>query len=152
MKHHLGYLKYVLTHKYWVFIGCRILGVSLWQALIHDWSKFLPLEWNAYVARFADGRGSTWESKEDTDEYRRAWRHHWSANPHHWEFWLDKDGVPAEMEERYVREMVADWFGAGSALGKPDIRGWYAKGRAEGRYTLHPNTRALVERLLLELP
>ena len=53
------------------------------------------------------------------------------------------------MPERYVREMVADWVGAGRALGKPDTRGWYEANRRN--IVLHPDSRAMVERLLAEV-
>jgi len=44
--------------------------------------------------------------------------------------------------------MVADWYGAGMAQGKPDIEGWYD---AHGdQMLLHPDTRVLVERVIGE--
>jgi len=52
MQPHLRYLAYVLRHKWHVFIACRGLHVPLWQAIIHDWTKFLPCEWFPYVQRF----------------------------------------------------------------------------------------------------
>jgi hypothetical protein len=45
MQPHLRYLAYVLRHKWHVLIACRGLHVPLWQAIIHDWTKFLPCEW-----------------------------------------------------------------------------------------------------------
>lgn len=209
MKKHFRYLRYVLRHKWFVFLGCRILGVPLWQALIHDWTKFLPIEWFAYVDRLDRSRNSSWHSVEDTPEYTRAWKHHWSRNPHHWEYWIHTidldcpdtnlwiddyvtgvgDGAPfagyvvrvrkargsppshyrirtendefwagdfellkrvSPMPERYVREMVADWYGAGMAQGKPDIRGWYEANKH--RRTLHPATQSRVQELLELLP
>lgn len=54
--------------------------------------------------------------------------------------------VTREMPERYRREMLADWIGAGAAQGTPDTRGWYA---ARGKnLPLGPETRAWVERQL----
>lgn len=89
----------------------------------------------------------------DPDEWKRAWHHHWSKNPHHWEFWLDYDGTPDEFEnprpmpETYAMEMVADWMGAGRAYtGTWDARDWYAKNREQIK--LHGETRGLVEWLL----
>jgi hypothetical protein len=60
----------------------------------------------------------------------------------------DEDGtVPLEMPERYVREMLADWDGAGRAItGKSDPGGWYDRNR--NKMILHENTRYLVARLL----
>jgi hypothetical protein len=62
---------------------------------------------------------------------------------------LNRTPVALEMPERYVREMVADWAGAGRALGKPDTRGWYEANKQN--IILHPATRARVETLLGEL-
>jgi hypothetical protein len=54
------------------------------------------------------------------------------------------------MPEPLVREMVADWMGAGRAItGTWDVAGWYAKNRE--RMVLHPETRARVEALIAEV-
>jgi len=37
--------------------------------------------------------------------------------------------VPLAMPERYVKEMIADWRGAGKAYGNPDTAGWYLENR-----------------------
>lgn len=50
------------------------------------------------------------------------------------------------MPRRYVSEMVADWMGAGRALGKPDTQAWYTANR--DRMILHQDTRRDVEMLL----
>ena len=142
---HLRYLKYVLRHKYFVFIGGVKLNVSLWQLLIHDWTKFLPIEWRGYVERMELSKNSTWQSADDTDLYRIAWRHHWSSNPHHWQHWVF-DGVAREMPEKYVREMVADWYGAGHAQGKPNIKQWWET--TQDRRILHPATHQRVVELM----
>jgi hypothetical protein len=56
---------------------------------------------------------------------------------------------PLPMPEKYVREMVADWCGAGRAYtGRWDVAGWYEQQRE--RVVLHPDTRALVEQLVRE--
>jgi hypothetical protein len=84
--------------------------------------------------------------------FDNAWLHHIHCNPHHWQYWLllQSDGTlkPTVMPETYVREMVADWYGAGMAQGKPDIRGWYEANKA--RITVAPETRELTERVLYE--
>lgn len=47
------------------------------------------------------------------------------------------------MPDKYRREMVADWRGAGKAYGNDDTKGWYMKNRAN--IILHPETRKWVE-------
>lgn len=55
--------------------------------------------------------------------------------------------VALQMPEHFVREMVADWAGAGRAItGRWEVADWYAKNK--GKMLLHPQTLALVERLL----
>jgi hypothetical protein len=166
---HLGYLGYVLRHKYWVFVFGMGLKVPVWRLIIHDASKFSRAEWGPYRDWFytlsPTGRSwyAVWKEGEsinvpfEAEPYARAralkrafdaaWRHHWERNRHHWEHWADQQPewlLP--MPETYAREMVADWFGAGYAQGKLDVVGFY---RANGpKMRLHPETRALVEQLL----
>jgi hypothetical protein len=138
VKAHWHYLKYVLRHKWFVFQEGRTLGVSFWQLLIHDMSKFSRAEWFAYVDRFHKG-------VKDDDAFNRALLHHYHANPHHWEHWV-LHGTPQRMPDKYVSEMIADWKAAGLALGKPDTHGWYLANRE--RISMHAAVRQIVERVL----
>jgi hypothetical protein len=160
MRAHIAYLKYVIRHKWFVFQACLIWGVPLWQAIIHDWTKFTPAEWSPYVHSFYNSDGSKKNPKTQNttlevwklgDAFREAWNSHQKRNPHHWQYWVlinDEDGInPLEMPERYVLEMLADWEGAGRAItGKSDPAGWYA--RNYDKFIFHPKTRELVEELL----
>ena len=56
--------------------------------------------------------------------------------------------IALPMPDRYRREMLADWLGAGRAYGNPDTAGWY-QDHKDG-ILLHPETRAWVERELFE--
>lgn len=147
MKSNLDYLKYLIKHKYNVYKAGIKLRVPLWQLIIHDWSKFLPSEWIPYRNHFYS------HEKEKEGSFHRAWLYHQKRNPHHWQYWIlifDTQELPVkavEMPERYTKEMVADWIGAGCAIqGHDDIRDWYAKNK--GHMTLHPETRVLVDRLI----
>lgn len=51
--------------------------------------------------------------------------------------------IALEMPDVYRREMLADWRGAGLALGKPDTRAWYNANK--DNMVLHPVTRAWIE-------
>lgn len=164
---HLKYLRYVLRHKWFVLLGCLKTGAPLHLAILHDWSKFLLSEWWPYVRYFygnypdldyvtAARRGYHGRLRDDVArEFNVAWLHHQRRNKHHWQYWLltedeRTDGshlpVPLVMPDRYVREMVADWYGAGRALNKPDTRGWYETNRHH--MIMHPQTRRRVEQLL----
>ncbi|MEW6726891.1 MAG: DUF5662 family protein [Bacillota bacterium] len=47
------------------------------------------------------------------------------------------------MPDRYRKEMLADWHGAGKAQGKPDTKAWYLANK--DKMLLHPETRDWVE-------
>lgn len=162
---HLKYLNYLIRHKYFVFVAGLELKVSIWQLLIHDWTKFLPSEWIAYANHFyAEYRRFSelpaalkhdypfelckeyWESKFDY-----SWNLHQKRNKHHFQFWiLTNDSgstVTLKMPEKYVREMAADWAGAGRAItGKWEVWDYYQKNKE--KTLLHPDSRELFERLL----
>lgn len=151
MKAHLQYLSYVLRHKYFVLVECIRLGI-IWRGIIHDWTKFLPVEWFPYVSYFY-GDGGDRESKgqykidEAPAAFEQAWNHHQKANDHHWQYWVrfndDGDIRCLPMPEACRREMLADWIGAGRALGKPNTRAWYLAN--EKKIRLHPETRKWIE-------
>ena len=89
------------------------------------------------------------------DAYDLAWLHHQHANPHHWQHWLlrmdDGPTVALKMPESLVREMVADWMGAGRAItGRWEVKEWYDHNR--DTILLHADTRRLVDRLVAAVP
>lgn len=149
MKRHFAYLKYVLRHKWFVCIACRDCGVSTWRAVIHDWHKFLPSEWGPYARTFYKPDGS--KQYVESLEFSLAWNLHQKRGKHHWQHWLitwDRGTTePLPMKEKYWREMVADWLGAGKAItGRWGAVDWYMKNAKN--IQLHPSTRMHVERLL----
>lgn len=149
MKDHLAYAKYVARHKWFVLQACRAVKVSALRGLAHDLSKLLPSEWFPYVHCFYTPDGS--KQYNETPEFNLAWCLHQKRNPHHWQFWtvlMDRGEIVAlEMPEKYVREMIADWIGAGRAItGKNEVASWYGKNWY--KMILHPSTRMLVEELL----
>lgn len=169
MMAHLKYLRYVLRHKWFVFKEACRLGIP-WLGLIHDLSKFRPSEWGPYVEYFYGNerikretvfrnggnsavawwvdRGQAWEEDRRAD-FDVAWNHHQKRGKHHWQYWVlaadDGPVYPLPMPDKYRREMLADWMGAGQAVGKPDTRVWYLKQKARGRQMLHSETRIWVE-------
>lgn len=156
MKMHLRYLWYVLRHKWYVFTECVRLGIP-WAGVTHDWQKFTRAEWRPYALTFYGGYGREDRPAWLVTAFERAWRHHLRHGPHHWEHWIIKAGDFSEcsvMPTRYVREMVADWYGAGCARnGAPkgadryaEVRVWYSK--QGDRIRLHPVTRYQVEHLI----
>lgn len=149
MKRHIAYFKYVIRHKWFVFLACRRCRVSLWQSIIHDWHKFLPSEWGPYAHTFYTPDGS--KRYVETPEFAAAWNLHQKRGKHHWQHWFitwDRgESEPLEMPLKYAREMVADWWGAGRGItGRWDALTWYNQNKE--RIKLHPYTRITVENIL----
>jgi len=136
---HLRYLRFVLRHRWFVFVASCRLGVP-WRGLTHDLSKFRPSEWRAYADYFY--------GRPDQRAFDLAWLLHQHRNAHHWQYWLlrldDGNEQVVAMPERYRREMVADWVGAGRAIsGTKDWRPWYEANR--DRIVVDIETRGWLE-------
>ena len=138
----LRYLSYIIRHKWFVSIECVRLGIP-WRGITHDLSKFLPSEWIAYKQHFY-GPIETW------GEFDLAWFKHQNRNDHHWQWWIlrnDSGSIKSiAMSHAARRDMLADWKGAGRALGKPDTAAWYEANKHN--MVLHPETREWVEKQL----
>ncbi len=148
-----AYLWYILRHKWFVYLASKKTGCSFWRALIHDWTKFLPIEWKPYAETFYNHDGS--KRYEESPEFHGAWLHHQKWNKHHWQYWMlyEDDGgwFATDMPEKYILEMVADWMGAGRAItGKWEVVHWYNKNQS--KIVLSSNTRARVKELLFSDP
>lgn len=148
---HIEYGKYVLRHKWYVFLAGLKLHLPLLIILFHDWDKFLPDEWLPYACTFYNKDGS--KRYQEFPDFSLAWNAHQKRNKHHWQYWLltwdrgETESLP--MPDVYRREMLADWMGAGKALGKPLVWEWYyADSQAKMRELLHPETRAWIEEQL----
>lgn len=75
----------------------------------HDRSKFTPEEFDAYRNWYYPAEGET----KDAEKYNKAWVHHYTNNPHHWQFWKDKEDATLEDKIPYILEMIADWTAMG---------------------------------------
>lgn len=163
---HLKYLRYILRHKWFVFQAGLRTGTPLWRLLVHDWSKFLPSEWFPYAryfyGNFPDAKetgrmmidfGHNPRDFKDVveAEFGVAWLLHIHRNPHHWQHWILREDsgatIPLRMPEDCVREMVADWAGAGMAIrGEWEVDAWYK--RNKDNIVLHHDSRFFAESLV----
>jgi len=151
MNKYFKYLSYIARHKYWVFTAGIKTKVPLWQLLIHDLSKLGFKEFSPYAELFYGGHNKTCVPDYIREDFDKAWLHHQNVNPHHWQHWVlleDSGEVKAlPMPTKYIREMVADWAGAGKSItGRWDIVDWYKKNKRIMK--LHPSTRVFVEFLI----
>lgn len=142
MKKNWLYCKYLARHKWFVFVAGLKFKVPIWRLLIHDWSKLRPVEWVPYREYFYGERTPAVE-----EAFTIAWLSHIHRNPHHWNNWvfIDEDGTQCiQIPDTYVREMLADWYGAGRAIyGAWRAPEWYEKNKTT--MMLHEDTRAAVE-------
>lgn len=154
IKPHVKYAFYVFRHKWFVFVECVKLGL-IWRGIVHDLDKFLPSMWFPYVNAFygkhkpspRDNSGYYDATKVGSDPFMLAWLGHIHRNKHHWQYWvlLHDDGGKSvfPMPDKYRKEMLSDWRGAGRAQGSPDTRGWYDKNR--DKMILNESTRNWIE-------
>jgi hypothetical protein len=145
---HLRYASYVARHKWFVFRAGLKTRAPFWRLLIHDWSKLSRAEWTPYVHSFYR---SDVPREHKQAAFDAAWLHHQHRNPHHWQHWLlqEDDGALKKlpMPDHFIREMVADWMGAGRAItGKWEVVEWYRKNAT--RIKLEAGTRDRVHELL----
>lgn len=157
---YLRHLWSLLRHKWLVLrAGVRIGGIPLWRLLVHDWTKFLPVEFINYARWFCGG---------SIDGWARAWLHHQHHNAHHPEYWIlawrgDPDFyhglgqrvadcvVVLPMPEVCVREMLADFKASSKGYtGSWDITDWLAENFPKMR--LHTETVALFMEVSGESP
>ena len=145
------YKKYVREHQErvcefadWLMENCpevfENVDVGLFMDLIksHDESKFSEEEFEPYAQKwFGD--------KKKTPEYEAAWKHHWTNNEHHPEFWLGED-----MPYIYILEMICDWgsFSVKSGDFKELSEFYYKKAKNDPDKMLSDNTKQIVEDIL----
>jgi hypothetical protein len=121
MKKYFLHLKTILIHKWYVMIACWSCGLY-WEGLIHDLSKFSPTEFLELGKYYKQGTSPV-NIARSINGVSKAWLHHKGHNKHHWQYWVDflpnsNKGVPMEMDEKSVLELICDWVGAGKAYSK----------------------------------
>lgn len=113
VKWYIRYFKYVLKHKYYVWLAC----FDMWlyrQWLIHDYTKFFPCEYKWYMRYY-----SLWD-KSIQDKFYYARLHHQRNNPHHRQYRLLQEDnwwlKALDMPEKYIKEMLCDWWWVGKCF------------------------------------
>ena len=180
MKYYKKFFKHLHTinkHKFLVMKYCFKAGLY-WQGIIHDLSKYSPIEFFTSVKYFQGDRSPIDAEKEDKG-YSLAWQHHKGHNPHHWEYWIDNIGpreteflfktidglelahreyrsnpTALEIPLNYVIEMICDWIAAGKTyLGKDwtisEPFNYYKK--LENTRLINENTKIILENILVSI-
>lgn len=81
--HLLAAFKKIVNHRVAVTIAGKRLNLPDEQLFAHDESKLTPYELTWLTEAF--------EKKEKAAWHDQAWEHHWKNNPHHIEYWEDKN-------------------------------------------------------------
>lgn len=156
----MHFIKHFLTithHRHKVIVHCFKAGI-LWQGLRHDLSKYTPTEFIP-GAKYYQGTRSPNEKERELFGYSKAWMHHKGRNRHHYEYWNDYNPISKQIENvempiKYVIEMFCDRVAAskiynGDAYKDSDSFTYFL--RIRGKHRMHPNTEALLEKLLVML-
>ncbi|MCD8018015.1 MAG: DUF5662 family protein [Clostridiales bacterium] len=108
-----GHLRTINHHKVLVTKTCFRVGLY-WQGLMHDLSKYSPIEFIPGVIYYQGDRSPINREKE-LKKCSKGWLHHKGRNPHHFEYWIDYSFAPEgaglvgmKMSKKYVAEMVID--------------------------------------------
>jgi hypothetical protein len=153
---HWNHGKYVFWHKWYVFVECCKLGIPF-RGIVHDWHRFLPVEWMAYSNKFKTGPSAGRDKSGHYDAFNTgvegfalAWHCHQKRAWHHWQSWCSpRDGGKLyvfEMPDTARLEMLADMRGAARAQGTNDPSGYYKANK--DHMVLGQETRAWLEWML----
>ena len=116
------------------------IDLELFNEMIneHDDSKYEEPEFEAYAQKF-------YGNKEDSFEFEEAWKHHWTHNEHHPEFWLGED-----MPYIYILEMLCDWgsFSIASGDMKELSNYYFTEAKDDEEKNLSENTKNIIEEIL----
>ena len=151
----LAHFHTITKHKILVMKECFRVGLYR-QGLLHDLSKYSPSEFLIGCKYYQGDRSPNNAEREDKG-YSSAWLHHKGRNKHHYEYWIDYslDGkhvlAGMKMPVRYVVEMFLDRIAASKVYKGAKYKGsdpldYYMRGKAGE--LMHPDTRALLEKLL----
>lgn len=145
----------ITRHKILVMKECFQVGLYR-QGLLHDLSKY---SWTEFKigCKFYQGSRSPNNAEREAVGYSSAWLHHKGRNKHHYEYWIDygldgeKGMIGMKMPVKYVVEMFLDRIAAckvykGEEYTDRSPLEYYLKGK--GEYLMHPDTQALLEKLL----
>lgn len=111
--------------------------------LVHDDSKFGKEEFEPYRKNFYPI--SLEEKKENKSNFFKAWKHHYTNNLHHWNWWSET-GNKSYMTFNFVVEMCCDWI-AMSMANKGNALQWFYQ---QTNIDLGVKQKSFVEELLNE--
>lgn len=153
-----GHFTTITHHKLLVMKTCFAVGLYK-QGLLHDLSKYSPIEFLPGI-RYYQGDRSPISREKELKVCSKGWLHHKGRNRHHFEYWIDYTIGPAgklvgmKMPKKYVAEMVIDRMSASKNYLKEEYNdgsalAYYMKGRH--MMLIHEETDYLTRYLLTML-
>lgn len=116
----------------------------------HDDSKFSDKEFEGYRRKFypVGYEMDSEEQRQITEEmFQDAWKHHYTHNDHHPDYWLTEDGKPDDMSLPAIVHMLSDWGGMCIKFGGTPKTYYYEKAKEE-KSKMTEETKKIVEELL----
>ena len=110
----------------------------------HDDSKYTDEEFTAYRRHFHPINEK--EKEESKEEFEKAWKHHYTVNPHHPECWLGTKG-PQPMPIKYIVEMACDWIAMCKVKGGTVLQ-YLIDNKEKKQKVMHIDTMEILERIL----
>jgi len=155
MKKIWGHFKVVNKHRWKVFCLCCKVGIPI-QGLLHDLSKYEPVEFFETARYFDQGNFSPIRKCKEVQGYSYAWIHHKNHNKHHYEYWYDYNAeIPSPiMPFKYFLELICDSYAAGMTYqGKNwtesyQLEYWL---RVKTKARMHPKMEELIEKVYTEV-
>lgn len=108
----------VSKHKWLVFKFSLKAGIPI-RGLLHDLSKFTPVEFFESI-KYYNGKRSPLPAAREDIGYSKAWLHHKSRNKHHFEYWEDiskQERIGVYPPYKYLVEAICDKLSAGIIYG-----------------------------------
>lgn len=151
-----GHFKTITKHKILVTKGCFKIGLYK-QGLLHDLSKYSPVEFLAGV-KYYQGYRSPINKEKEVKGYSLGWLHHKGRNKHHFEYWTDVSTkeqnwqiIGVKMPLEYLVEMVMDRIAASKIYqgrNYTDASPYLYFARSKDYLVMHPETRAMLDKIL----
>ncbi len=145
----------ITRHRHLVMKYCFSCGLYR-QGLLHDLSKYSPVEFFNGARFYAGGVRSPIPNERIEKGYSEAWLHHKGRNKHHSEYWIDMnsntgiyESVP--MPKKYLAESVLDRIAASYNYNRKSynrampLEYFY---RTKERTPMHADTFSQMEKLL----
>ena len=154
-----GHFCTITHHKMLVMKTCFKVGLYK-QGLLHDLSKYTPIEFIPGIIYYQGDRSPINREKE-LKNCSRGWLHHKGRNLHHFEYWIDYSINPGgklvgmKMPKKYVAEMFCDRLAASKVYRGQDFQPgdpyqFFQYGKKK-RLLMHPATSELLETILIVL-